>query len=114
MITIRQQHRHLVVACELDHSEAGRRLAEWEQLRVEHGLGAEAIARGARLWLRGEARRAAENLARREAACCGFLDLELAKVGDRLQLDITSPAPEAAPVIGCLAGLEAGGALPCC
>jgi hypothetical protein len=67
-----------------------------------------------RLWLRPEARVAAEDLATREAGCCGFLDLELATEGDRLRLDVTSLAPSAGPVIACLAGLESGCDLQCC
>lgn len=114
MTTIRQEHRHLDVACELDHAEAGARAAEWEQLRADDGLGIEPMAGGARLWLRSSARETAEDLVRREAACCGFLDLELAEDGDRLRLELTSPAPEAAPVIACLVGLEPDCTLPCC
>jgi hypothetical protein len=97
-------HRHLDVACELEAADAGTRTEEWQRLREEAGLGSDPIDGGTRLWLRPDAREAAEDLARREAACCGFLDLDVAVDGDRLHLDITSLAPEAAPVIAHLAG----------
>lgn len=113
MSSIRYDHRQLDVACELDGADAGRRAAEWRRLRETAGLGAAPIAGGARLWLRPDAAAVAGDLARREAACCGFLDLELVADGDRLRLDVTSPVPEAGVVIGWLLGLEAGGA-PCC
>jgi hypothetical protein len=60
------------------------------------------------MWLRPDARKAAEDLARREAGCCGFLDLELALNDDRLRLDITSLAPDAAPVIAVITGSGTG------
>jgi hypothetical protein len=115
MAEVRFEHRHLDVACELDRAEGGARAREWGRLRAVHGLGAaEPIPGGARLWLRAEGLPVAEDLARRESSCCGFLDLEVSTREDRVQLDITSPAPGAAGVIACLAGLEDAGALPCC
>jgi len=114
METTRHDHRHLDVACELQAAEAGARAEEWRRLRDDSGLGSEPIPGGVRLWLRPEARSTAEDLARREADCCGFLDLELATEADRLRLDITSPARDAAPVIACLAGDESSCGLECC
>ncbi|HWE69957.1 MAG TPA: hypothetical protein VG205_06325 [Acidimicrobiales bacterium] len=104
----RFQHRHLDVACELEAADAGTRAEEWRRLREEAGLGSDPIAGGTRLWLRPDARSAAEDLARREAGCCGFLDLAIARDGDRLRLDITSLAPDAAPVIAVITGRGAG------
>ena len=108
------RHRHLDVTCELDQAEAGTRAAEWDRLRAEYGLRAEGIAGGARLWLDRQARSAAEDLVRRESACCGFLDLELTDDADLLRLDISSPAPEAARVIAYLAGLDSSCGPACC
>jgi len=104
---VRYEHRHLDVACDLNAAELGARAAKWRQLRDSAGLGAARIDGGARLWLRREAAAAAGELARREAACCGFLDFELAPDGDRLRLDITSPAPHGGDVAASLAGLHA-------
>ena len=114
MTNLHYRHRHLDVACELDAAEAGARATEWRRLRDEAGLGAEPIPGGARIWLRPEAWEAAADLARRETACCGFLDLDLTAEADRLRLDVTSLAPEAPAVIACLAGTGAECALKCC
>jgi hypothetical protein len=106
MTDIRYQHRTLDVACELGAADSPGRAAEWRRLREEAGLGATSIPGGARLWLRPTAADVARDLVRREAACCGFLDLELAADGDRLHLDVTSPAPGAGPVIAYLTGVD--------
>lgn len=107
MSALRQRHRHLDVACELDGAGMKDRAAEWERLRADHCLRAEPIPGGARLWLRREAGPVAEDLARREADCCGFLDVDLTSHGRRLRLELTSPAQEAGPVIAHLAGIPA-------
>jgi hypothetical protein len=109
MDAVRFQHRHLDVACELDEATVGGRVDEWRTLQ-KRALGAEAIAGGARLWLPADAWAPAEDLARRESACCGFLDIELAADGDRLRLDVTSDAASAQPMIASLLGIETGGA----
>lgn len=106
---IHHQHRHLDVACDLDAGNARAQVGEWERLQADYGLGAEVVPGGARLWLRAEARSAAEELVAREAACCGFLDIDLVAEGDRLRVELTSPAPAAAPVIAALAGVESTG-----
>ena len=75
MPNIRYEHRDLTVACALGAGDAAARADEWRKLRQQAGLGAEPIPAGARLWLRPEARVAVEDLLRREAGCCAFLDL---------------------------------------
>ncbi len=99
-------HRHLEVACDLGAAAAADRIDEWRRLRSDEGLCVENIVGGVRVWLRPEAADVAEDLARREAECCGFLDIALVSVGHRLRLDITPPTPDAAAVIGMLAGIE--------
>ena len=83
----------------------GARGREWQRLRAEAGLEAELIPGGGRLWLRAEAWDTADELARREAACCGFLDFELASTGDGVHLDVTSEVAAAQKVIASLLGL---------
>ena len=112
MSAVHHHHRHLDVACELDGAGARDRAEEWLRLRADHGLGVEPIPGGARIWLRPGARPLAVDLAGREASCCGFLDVDLEPDGDRLRLDLTSPAPEAREVIAHLAGIEPGRLLP--
>lgn len=115
MTNIHHEHRHLDVACELQTAEEMQaRAAAWQRLREEDGLGSDSLPGGARLWLRPTAWDAAANLAQREAACCGFLDFDLVIEDTRVRLDITSPVPEAQPVIACLAGVDANCALQCC
>jgi hypothetical protein len=104
MAIIKYGHRDLDVACRLDVAEGRDRLTAWRLLRGEEGLGSEQLPNGVRIWLRPGARGRASELARQEARCCGFLDLELASDGDRLYLDVTSPAPEAAPLIARIGG----------
>lgn len=110
MRAIHHRHRHLDVACELDGAGMKDRAEEWERLRSAYCLRAEPIPDGARLWLRREAAPVAEDLVRREADCCGFLDVGLTRHGRRLRLDLTSPAPEAGYVIAELAGVQAASA----
>jgi hypothetical protein len=114
MDDVRYDHRHLEVACELEGAEAGARAEEWRVLRDRAGLGSEPIPTGVRMWLRPEARTTAEDLARREGICCGFLDIVLATEEDRVRLDLTSPTPDAQPIIACLAGADPDCALECC
>lgn len=101
MTSVRHEHRHLDVVCQLGQAEAAARTTEWQTLR-EVVLESKAIPGGIRLWLPVDALRVAQDLARREAECCGFLDIELVGEGERLRLDITSAAPDAAPVIAAI------------
>jgi hypothetical protein len=114
MPNLHYEHQHVDVACNLDAAEMGTRAAEWRRLRESLGLGADPVPGGARLWLRPDAWETASDLARREADCCGFLDFDLVSDGDRIHLDIRSPAPEALGVVACLAGLEDDCVLKCC
>jgi hypothetical protein len=114
MRTVRYEHGHLDLACELALAERGERATEWRRLRDTASLGAEPISGGARLHLRPEAWDTAVDLCRREAECCRFLDLELAADQDGMRLDVTSPVPEAAHVIASLVGLQPDGEVECC
>lgn len=114
MTNVHYEHRHSDVACELEAADAGARATEWRRLREDAGLRSEPIPGGARIWLRPNAWEAAADLARRETACCGFLDLDLAADAERVRLDITSVAREAQAVIACLAGIEPDCGLECC
>ena len=108
---VRYEHRHLDVVCDLNAVGQGARAAEWRRLLDSAGLGVTRVDGGARLWLRPDAAAAAEDLIRREASCCGFLDFELTTDGDRLRLDITSVASYGDEIAAAFAGLrsEEGG-----
>ncbi len=101
---VRHAHRSLDVACELDAAGMEARGDEWRGLREAWVEGVEALPDGVRLWLCPGGWVVAHDLAGREAACCGFLDFELARDGERVWLDITSPVAEAQVVIAALAG----------
>jgi hypothetical protein len=106
MTHVRHEHRNLTVACDLDVADLTTRAAEWQMLRESHGLGAEVIPGGARLWLRVDAESDAESLVQQEAQCCGFLDFEMTSQGERICLQVTSLVPEGAQVAAFLAGID--------
>ncbi|OYV68852.1 MAG: hypothetical protein B7Z74_08120 [Deltaproteobacteria bacterium 21-66-5] len=91
MAIIKYGHRDLDVACRLDVAEGRDRLTAWRLLRGEEGLGSEQLPNGVRIWLRPGARGRASELARQEARCCGFLDLELASDGDHEERGLIRP-----------------------
>lgn len=97
-------HRHLDVACELDAGDAGLRQSEWRDLAARSLGPAEAVPGGARIWFDAAAADDIADLVRKEARCCGFLDFDLAPDGNGMRLEITSPVPDAHPVIEALLG----------
>jgi hypothetical protein len=98
METERYEHKNLDVACNLGESDTAIRTEEWNQLK-EQAIGTEPIPGGVRLWLPAESDGLVRDLARREALCCGFLDIEVAMQDGQMRLEITSAAPVAAPLI---------------
>ena len=93
------------VACTLTTAAAERQALEWEDLqrRANH---VEAITGGARMRFPCGLEAQISDLVAREASCCAFLTLATEVTGDELVLDVTSPNPDARPVISMLAGLE--------
>ena len=71
-----------VIACTLDGDGAERRLEEWAELRERHLVSIEALGNGLRLRFDAGAAEAAEDLAAREAGCCGFLRIEVTRGAD--------------------------------
>lgn len=100
-------HRDPTVACTLEVGDRPSRAEEWRRLRDDSGLGVEIIDRALRIWPNPASWSAVDDLARRESECCAFLGFDLVAEGDRLYLDVTSPVPEGAFVIGNL--LDADG-----
>lgn len=109
MTSLRYEHRHLNVACDLDVSDVRARVIEWQELRDRYGLGVERTPQGARLWLRLEAEAAARLIVEHEAQCCGFLDFEMTSEDARIRLDISSPSAPGAQVAAALAGIDPTG-----
>lgn len=98
METERYEHRHLDMACQLGESDTVTRMEEWATVRGR-SVRTELISGGVRVWLPTESGDLVRDLARREAQCCGFLDIEVAVQGDQVRLDITSTARSTAPLI---------------
>ncbi len=102
MTILRIEHRNLEVSCGLRDGDAALRLAAWGRLREQATV--EPIPAGRRLRFAPALRDTALELLGAEAVCCPFLDFALDRDGERLRLDVTSPAPEAGPVIAALVG----------
>ena len=94
------------IACSLTANEAAGQLNEWEELQ-RHVLRTEAVVSGAALIFDVALAERVEDLAAREAACCGFLSIVTSRTSDEVTLEITSEDPEAAPVIAHLTGSPA-------
>jgi hypothetical protein len=113
MSEISYAHRHQDLVCDLGPDDAATRAAEWSDLHQE-ALTTEAVDGGSRLWLEPEVAQSAADLARREAMCCGFLDIDLRREGDLLRLDITSPVPGAQHLIALMIGTPPEPDTQCC
>jgi hypothetical protein len=95
------------VACTLGPGAGRAQLDEWAKLRRLHQR-TEATNGGVRLWFDSAAEVAVREVAATEAACCGFLRLEVVRDANLVRLEITSELTDAQPVITRLAS-EAGG-----
>lgn len=95
------------IACTLDATDAGRQLEEWQQLQPLASV-VVPVEGGVRMTLPGSLEGQIRDLAERESTCCAFLTIvvEPHDDADAVMLEITSPNPDAAPVIAALAGIE--------
>jgi len=98
-----------VVGCTLGPDAGRAQLDEWAKLRPRHQRTA-ATSDGVRLWFDSAAESAVRKVAATEAACCGFLRLEVVRDADRVRLEITSELTAAQPVITRLASEASGSA----
>lgn len=97
------EHRLIPVACTLTPTAAVDQLWEWSDLvrvatRVDH------LDDGVAIVLPIDHVDAVRDLAGREATCCAFLDIDVAVDDAAATVTITSPNPDALPVIGLIAG----------
>lgn len=92
------------IICTLSDDSAADQAQEWRDLR-QRATSVEARDGGVRLVFPAEVEATVADLARREAACCAFLDLAWEGVDGEVVLDVTSDDPEALPVIALLAGI---------
>lgn len=100
----RYEHKHLNLICELDGSAAASRVGEWADIK-DQALGTERIPGGVRILLPAQSAELARDLARREAQCCGFLDISVTTDDNQVRMDITSAVPTDVPLISFLRSL---------
>ena len=86
-----------LIACTLDASDQKQRLADWASL-LREASGREETAEGIRYSFAAELEPRVRALAAAEKECCAFLELELARVGDELELTVTAPLEAEAAV----------------
>ncbi len=92
------------IACTLTADEARGQTLEWADLRAL-AAGIVALEGGVRMSFSASMVDAVEDLARRERACCAFLNITTSTVDDTLFLEISTDDPEALPVIHAVAGI---------
>lgn len=101
----RYEHKHLNLICELDGPAKTCRTGEWTDVKKQ-ALGIERIPGGVRLFLPSRSADLARDLARREAECCGFLDISVIIDHNQVMMDITSAASTDVPLINFLGSLR--------
>ena len=92
------------IACTLTKKGAVNQAQEWTDLH-QHVIGVESVPGGARMRFPIEFESLIAGLARREATCCAFLDINTSTAGGELVVEVTSSNPEALPVIALMAGV---------
>lgn len=95
------------VVCTLTPSAAAGQAFEWTDLH-EQAIAVQPLPGGARIRFPSDLEPHIADLTNREAECCAFLDFSSIVVDGELILDITSPNPDALPVIALLAGMPSG------
>lgn len=100
----RYEHKHLNLICELDGPATAFRAAEWADLK-EQALEVAEITDGVRLYLPARSADLARDLSRREAQCCGFLDISVITDDNIVKLDITCAVQVEVPLISFLLNL---------
>ena len=91
------------IACSLPARESRDQIGEWRALSA-HRVTSEQIDGGYAVTFETEVAAVVEDLARREAACCGFLTIDAAPTERGMRLIMTSENPDALPVIEMLVG----------
>lgn len=91
------------IACSLPARESRDQIGEWRAL-IDHQTTMERVDGGYAVTYHPDVTPVVEDLARREAACCGFLDIVTTPTEDGVRLVMTSGNPDAIPVIALLIG----------
>jgi hypothetical protein len=91
------------IACSLPARESRDQIGEWQAL-IGHQVTTERVDGGYAVTYHHEVTPTVQDLARREAACCGFLDIVTTPTDYGIRLVMTSENPDALPVIDLLVG----------
>ena len=91
------------LACSLANDNAAQQALEWADLG-RHAVATERLEGEVAMTFRIDLADAVEELAAREAECCGFLSLATTRNANTMRLEITSDHPDAYLVIEALAG----------
>jgi hypothetical protein len=88
-----------VIACSLDAVEQQQRLGDWSMLLAE-GVGREETPDGVRYRFLGgdDLEERVRKLAAAEKECCPFLDFDIVRTGQEIELGVSAP-PEAAEAL---------------
>jgi len=92
--------------CSLRIDDAAAQAMEWADLRRDT-VTTERLATGVALTFDIEMADKVEDLAAREAECCGFLSITTTRTDGAVLLEITSSHPDAKPVIDAIVGIGA-------
>ena len=92
------------IACTLTNNVATTQVRGWVELQ-HRCTEVAAIEGGVRMTLPASFADEVADLVRIEAGCCAFLTIKTSVIDDVLTLDISSPDPDALPVISALAGI---------
>ena len=91
------------IACSLPARESSDQVGEWHDL-TSKTLTMHRIADGYEITFSPSEAALVEDLARRESACCGFLNIATERFEGGIRLLMTSDNPDALPVIDLLVG----------
>ncbi len=91
------------ISCSLPTVDAARQSLEWLDLR-RHAIRTERLDDGIAMTFGVDLADSIEDLADREASCCGFLSIITTRTESEIRLAVTSQDPDVLPVIELLAG----------
>jgi len=93
------------IACSLPARESRDQIGEWQAL-IDRKMATERVDGGYAVTYHPDVTPEVQDLARREAACCGFLDIATTTTEDGIRMIIRSDSPDALSVIDLLIGHE--------
>ncbi len=93
------------IVCTMPVEEGREQLLQWADLQ-SRASEVVAINSGARLILPAAMLDQVEDLMKREASCCAFLNFDIAVEDEDMTFEVTAPNPDALPVISALVGIS--------